>query len=453
MATVKQPRQKTRPAAKTPRLRGLARSKLQDKLTEVTHELTEVTRHRAAISEVLRAIAGSPHDLQPIFDTILDAATHLCRADGGTLRLIEKEGVRLVARKVSPAVSKWVLPPTIAERGSYLGRSVTSGRIVHVPDIAVTELYYEGEPTLVAAVKGGIGTILFVPMLRNDDVIGALGIWRQRVEPFTDKQIELVTDFAAQAAIALEITRRERQYREAQTELAHANRLLTMGQLTASMAHELRQPLGAVLNDGKASLNWLTRHPPEVEEAKLCLEEAIKDVNRASDVIERIHRLVKKDTRRMEKLDINDAILEVISLIHGEVIKNGVTVGTELAETLPRIQGDRVQLQQVILNLLINAMQAMGDLAEGQRELHVSTASIEPEGVRVAVRDTGPGLRPQDLERLFAPFYTTKPNGMGMGLPICQSIIEDHGGRLWATRHEPRGALFQFTIPATSGGS
>ena len=179
----------------------------------------------------------------------------------------------------------------------------------------------------------------------------------------------------------------------------------------------------------------------------------IKDVNRASDVIDRIHRLIKKDTLRMEKLDINGAILEVISLIHSEVIKNGVTVGTELAETLPRIQGDRVQLQQVILNLLINAIQAMGDLAEDKRELHISTALIESEGVRVAVRDTGPGLRPQDLERLFVPFYTTKPHGMGMGLSICRSIIEDHGGRLWATHHEPRGAQFQFTIPATSCGS
>jgi C4-dicarboxylate-specific signal transduction histidine kinase len=290
-------------------------------------------------------------------------------------------------------------------------------------------------------------------MVKDKDVIGMISVGRTRKQPFTAKQIELITDFAAQAAIALEITRRERQYREVQNELAHANRVLTMGQLTASIAHELRQPLGAALNDGKASLNWLTRHPPQVEEAKLCLEEVIKDVNRASDVIDRIHRLIKKDTLRMEKLDINGAILEVISLIHSEVIKNGVTVGTELAETLPRIQGDRVQLQQVILNLLINAIQAMGDLAEDKRELHISTALIESEGVRVAVRDTGPGLRPQDLERLFVPFYTTKPHGMGMGLSICRSIIEDHGGRLWATHHEPRGAQFQFTIPATSCGS
>jgi signal transduction histidine kinase len=442
---MKQIRQKTRPAAKAPRLRAPTRSELQDKLTEVTHELTEVTRHRTAISEVLRAIAGSPHDLQPIFDTIVDSARRLCQANGSSLRLQEEEGFRLVALKGDPE---------LAVSGSIVSQLARGGSPVHVPDLAAHEAYYQADPEVIRALDfRGIRTVLVVPMVKDKDVIGMINLGRTRMQPFTDKQIELITDFAAQAAIVLEITRREQQYREVQNELAHANRVLTMGQLTASIAHELRQPLGAVLNDGKASLNWLTRHPPEVEEAKLCLEEAIKDVNRASDVIDRIHRLVKKDTLRMEKLDINGAILEVISLIHSEVIKNGVAVGTELAETLPRIRGDRVQLQQVILNLLINAIQAMSDLEAGKRELHVSTALIESEGVRIAVRDTGPGLRPQDLERLFVPFYTTKPNGMGMGLSICRSIIEDHGGRLWATRHAPRGALFQFTIPTTSGGS
>jgi PAS domain S-box-containing protein len=252
---------------------------------------------------------------------------------------------------------------------------------------------------------------------------------------------------AADVTAEVRAEQAEQALREAHLALAHANRVLTIGQLTASIAHELRQPLGAVLNDGKASLNWLALHPPEVEEAKLCLEEVIKDVNRASDVIDRIHRLVKKDMLRMEKLDINGAILEVISLIRSEMIKNGVTVGTDLAESLPCIQGDRVQLQQVILNLLINAIQAMGDLAEGQRELHVSTAPIESEGVRVVVRDSGPGLPEAALERAFETFYTTKSNGLGMGLSICRSIVEAHGGRLWATANVPIGAVFQFTIP------
>jgi C4-dicarboxylate-specific signal transduction histidine kinase len=296
--------------------------------------------------------------------------------------------------------------------------------------------------------QAGFRTFLVVPLAKDEEVFGALTLVRRRVQPFSNKEVELTTDFAAQAAIALEITRRERQYREVQNGLAHANRVLTMGQLTASIAHELRQPLGAVLNDGKASLNWLTRHPPEVEEAKLSVEEVIKGANRASDVIDRIHRLVKNDAPRIENLDINGAILEVISLIHSEVIKNAVRVETDLAETLPRIQGDRIQLQQVILNLLINAVQAMADLAEDKRELHVSTTLIQSVGVRAAVRDTGPGLFPENLGRLFEPFYTTKPNGMGLGLSICRSIVEAHGGRLWATNCEPQGALFQFTIPA-----
>jgi signal transduction histidine kinase len=411
--------------------------------SELQDRVTELIEQRRAISEVLRAVANSPHDLQPIFETILDSARHLCRADAGVLRLIEKEGHRLVAQKV-----RKYSPPTILEHGSYLGRLIASGTLVHVPDALALEPFREGELSVVAAAKGGVRSALYVPMLRNNDAIGALGIWRERVEPFTDTQIELVTDFAAQATIALEITRRERQFREVQDELAHANRVAAMGQLTATIAHELRQPLSAVLNDGKASLNWLTRHPPEVEEAKLCLEEVINDANRASDVIDRVCHLVKKDTLRMEKLNINGAILEVINLIRSEVIKNGVTVRTDLAESLPYIRGDRIQLQQVILNLLINAIQAMGDLAEGEREMHVSTSLIQSEGVRVSVRDTSLGFSPEILENLFVPFYTTKLGGMGMGMSICESIIADHGGRLWATRAEPRGALFQFTIPA-----
>jgi GAF domain-containing protein len=171
--------------------------------SEPQDRVTELIEQQTAISEVLRGIASSPHDLQPIFDAILDSATRLCRADIGSLRLSEESGLRRVAHKVSPALSKLYIPTT-AEYDSYVGRSVTSGRVVHVPDIAALEDYHEGDRSLVSGVKLGMATALFVPMLKNDDVIGALAIWRERVEPFTDKQIELVTDFAAQAATALE---------------------------------------------------------------------------------------------------------------------------------------------------------------------------------------------------------------------------------------------------------
>jgi signal transduction histidine kinase len=185
-----------------------------------------------------------------------------------------------------------------------------------------------------------------------------------------------------------------------------------------------------------------------IEEAKQSLERIIIDAKRACDIIGRIHSLVKKDATRRDTVDVNDAILEVVTLIHSDVVKNGITMQTQLADHLPRIRGDRVQLQQVMLNLIINAIQAMTGLAEGIRELHLSSESAESEGVRVAVRDSGPGLTEENLQRLFEPFYTTKPSGMGMGLSICRSIIEDHGGRLWATGHASQGAVFQFTIPA-----
>jgi len=271
---------------------------------------------------------------------------------------------------------------------------------------------------------------------------------RKQVQLFADKQISLFRDFVAQATTALESTRRERQYREMQSEPAHANRVTTMGQLTASIAHETKQPIAAARNNARAALNFLDKSPPDVAEVREALTCIVNDADRASDVVDRIGALIKKAPPRKEVVDLNAAILEVTALTRSEAVKTGVTVGTQLAGELPRIQCDRVQLQQVMLNLIVNAIQSMSGVEDGNRELHISTVSIEPEGVCVAVRDTGHGLRPESLPRLFEPFYTTKPDGMGMGLSICRSIIEAHGGRLWATNCEPRGALFQFTIAA-----
>ena len=176
----------------------------------------------------------------------------------------------------------------------------------------------------------------------------------------------------------------------------------------------------------------------------------VKEGNRAGEVIERVRALVKNVPARKDAVAIDDAILEVIALTRTEAANNSVSVRTQFAEGLPRVRGDRVQLQQVMLNLIVNAIQAMSGIGEGPRELVISVDAVPSEDrVRVGVRDTGPGLRPESLSRLFEPFYTTKPEGMGMGLSICRSIIEAHGGRLWAIPCEPRGAIFQFTIPAT----
>jgi PAS domain S-box-containing protein len=243
--------------------------------------------------------------------------------------------------------------------------------------------------------------------------------------------------------------RAERAYTEVQMELAHANRVAAMGQLSASIAHEISQPLGAVLSYANAASHWLAAQPPAVEEVRGALDFIVKSGVQASEVIDRIRALVKKAPPRTDKLEINEAVLEVIGLTRNEMAKNGISVRTQLAESLPAIQGDRVQLH-VILNLLINAMEAMSAMSEGPRDLLISTAKTDSEGVLVAVRDSGPGLAPESVERLFEPFYTTKPGGLGMGLSICRSIIESHHGRLWATANTPHGAVFQFTLSGYS---
>jgi PAS domain S-box-containing protein len=262
--------------------------------------------------------------------------------------------------------------------------------------------------------------------------------------------VNFVLDLIERKRAEAEARESERRYREVQMELAHANRLATMGQLTASIAHEVNQPIAAMVTSAQAARRWLDRQPPHVEEAQQTLARIVKEGNRACDVIGRIRELIKKAPPRKDLVDINEAIREVTELTHGEAVKVGVSVQARLADNLPLIHGDRVQLQQVILNLIVNAIEAMSGVDAGTRDLLVSTGTVDLDGVLVAVRDTGPGLAPASVERLFEAFYTTKPNGLGMGLSICRSIIEAHGGRLWAEANEPRGAIFQFLAPTQS---
>jgi PAS domain S-box-containing protein len=245
-------------------------------------------------------------------------------------------------------------------------------------------------------------------------------------------------------------TRALTRLEQMQSDFAHMNRVATMGQLTASITHEVNQPITAAVTYALAARRWLSANPPNFREVDDALSMIVKEGNRAGKVVERVRALVKKVPARKDAVAIDDAILEVIALTRTEAANHSVSVRTQFAEGVPCVQGDRVQLQQVVLNLIVNAIQAMSGMGEGARELQISIDALPSEGgMRVGVRDTGPGLSPESLSRLFEPFYTTKPKGMGMGLSICRSIIEAHGGRLWATPREPQGALFQFTIPAT----
>jgi len=260
--------------------------------------------------------------------------------------------------------------------------------------------------------------------------------------------VAFVLDLTERKRAEAEARESERRYHEQQIVLAHANRVTTMGQLTASIAHEVNQPIAAAATNAATALNWLDRQPPNLEKVRQALGRIANDAQRAGNVLQRIHALVRKEPSRMDSLEVNEAIVEVIALTRGEVVRTRVALQTQLADDLPLVSGDRVQLQQVILNLIVNAVEAMSAIDEGARELLISSRSAGPDGILVAVRDSGPGLAPENIEHLFEAFYTTKPSGLGMGLSICRSIIDTHGGRLWATRCEPRGALFQFTIPA-----
>jgi signal transduction histidine kinase len=220
-----------------------------------------------------------------------------------------------------------------------------------------------------------------------------------------------------------------------------------MGQLTASIAHEVNQPIAAAVINAEAALRFLGRDPPDLEEVRQGLDSIVKDANRAGEVIGRIRELIKKAPQRKDWVDINDAITDVVALTRSELVSNGVSFHTQFAQGMAPIHGDRVQLQQVILNLIVNAIEAMSGMSAVARELWISTEIDGSNGALVAVRDSGPGLDPAALERLFDAFYTTKTSGMGMGLSICRSIIEAHGGRIWAEANTPQGATFRFTLP------
>ena len=254
-------------------------------------------------------------------------------------------------------------------------------------------------------------------------------------------------DIAERKRAEAEARENNQRYHEMELELAHANRVATVGQLTASIAHEIIQPLAATVTNAETALRWLDRGSSHLKEVQEALTSIVDDSVRTAELVKRIRALMKKEPPRKDRLEVNGVILEIIEVMRSEAVKHGVSILTELADLLPVVEADRVQLQQVLLNLVVNALEAMGADDEGPKELLISTGKVEPSGALVAVQDSGPGLEALMLERVFASFYTTKPTGFGLGLSICRSIIEAHGGRLWASKNQRRGATFQFTLP------
>ena len=251
---------------------------------------------------------------------------------------------------------------------------------------------------------------------------------------------------------SLERKHAEEARREAQAELARVSRVTTTGELTASLAHEVNQPIAAALTNANTCLRWLTRDHPDLEEARAAASRIVKDQRRAAEIISRIRLLFKKSTPEWEVVDVNESIREMIVLLRSEATRYNITVRTELAADLPRIMGDRVQLQQVLMNLIVNSIDAMKEV-DGTRELAIRSQQDDDGQLIVSVCDTGVGLPPQQADQIFNAFFTTKPHGTGMGLRISRSIIESHGGRLWAADNSPRGASFYFSLSTKTEAS
>jgi PAS domain S-box-containing protein len=398
------------------------------------HTVTHILSEAAMLEE------ATPKILQAVCDCLAWDLGALWRHDRetGVLRCVEVWHPDSVAVPEFEVASR----ESTLEPGIGLPGRVWSTRepvfirdVVHDPDF------------LRAPVAGreGLHAAFGVPILLGGDVLGVMEFFSREVRQPDRDLINVMATIGSQIGQFIERKRAEDALQRAQAELAHVTRVATLGELTASIGHEINQPLAAVVNNATACVHWLAAQ--NLEEARQCAEFVIADGHRAGEIIARIRALAKKAPSRKDWVDVNDTILEVITLARSQVQSNGVSLQTRLGEDLPLILGDRIQLQQVLLNLIINAIEAMNDVSDA-RELSISSADDDSRNVLVAVRDSGPGLDPRNLDRLFQAFYTTKPHGMGMGLAISRSIVEAHGGRLWVTPNEPHGAVFQFTLPS-----
>jgi len=320
------------------------------------------------------------------------------------------------------------------------GRVWSSREPVHIPDVVRDDNF----PRASVAAREMLHAAFGFPILLHGEVLGVTEFFSHEIRQPDQDLLDMMATIGSQIGQFIERKQAEDALRHAQAELTHVTRVAALGELTASIAHEINQPLASVVNNASACLEWLAAE--NLDEARQAAECIIEDGHRAAEIIQRIHGLVKKAPSRLGPVDVNQAIREVIALTHSEVLHHGVSIRTRLDDDLPPILGDRVQIQQVILNLVINAVEAMDGMSGAPRELLIG-AAIGSEGVQVSVQDSGRGLDPGSLGQLFEAFYTTKPHGMGMGLAISRSIVEAHGGRLWASPNVPHGAIFQFTLP------
>jgi len=364
--------------------------------------------------------------------------------------LLDEDGQHLrhgAAPSLPESYSKAIDGLCIGPKAGSCGTAMFRREPVVVTDILQDPLW---EAYREVAEPYGFRACWSTPILAHSGkVLGSFAMYYREPRspsPAETRALEMAVHLAG-IAIERKLAREERErLRQAQADLAHMNRVATMGELTASLAHEVNQPIAAALTNANTCLRWLTREHPDLEEAREAAMRIVKDQTRAAEIISRIRLLFKKSTPEWEVVDVNEAIREMIVLLRSEATRYDITVGMELAADLPRIMGDRVQLQQVLMNLIVNGIDAMKEV-DGARQLAIRSQQDDDGKLIVSVCDTGVGLPPQQADQIFNAFFTTKPHGTGMGLRISRSIIESHGGRLWAADNSPRGASFYFSLP------
>jgi PAS domain S-box-containing protein len=406
------------------------------------HTVTRMLAEAATLEEVI------PKVLQAVCEFLQWDLGAMWRLDGevGVLRCIEvwhKESVEVPSFEAVSRES--CLMPGMGLPGRVWSRREPTYISDVVDDV--------NSPRASIAAREGLHAAFGFPILLGGEVLGVMEFFSREIRQPDQDLLDMTAPLGSQIGQFVERKRAEDALHHAQTELAHVTRVATLGEMTASIAHEINQPLTAVITNGIAGLRWLAAPTPNLDEARTALERIIRDGKRAGDVISRIRALVKKSVLTKAQLNLSEMVQEVVAITNPEARQHRIWTRTELSSGLPPVQGDRVQLQQVILNLVMNGIEAMKTVTGRPRELLIRSRSHGPGKVLVTVKDSGIGLDALHIERLFKPFYTTKPEGMGMGLSISRSIIEAHGGELSATTNSGPGATFQFALPTEMASS
>jgi two-component system, NtrC family, sensor kinase len=432
-------------------------------------DLEESLMQQTATADVLKVINRSTFDLQPVLSALVETVARFCHADFVLIHRRETERYRCVATFGLPSeYNDYIRTHTFpVDRGTVFGRAVLERKIVEVEDLAKDPEYLVRQT--IALGKGR--TVLGAPLLREGQPIGAIVVARHEPRRFTQRQIGLVATFADQAVIAIENSRLLMEQRNrhlaleqevkrriaefervqealmaAQQELARANRIATAGALSTSIAHDLNQPLGAVIMDTQACLKWLQRDPPDMPAAIAAADRSVRNSIRASEIVKKTRERLIQGRRNVADIDVEQLVRGTIVLLEREIMTHRASVSSTFAKPGLFVSADRTELQQVLVNLIVNGLHAMA-AGQGEKHLSIDVCTPIPGRIQVAVRDTGHGINSENMHRLFEPFFTTKAGGMGMGLSICQATVQAWGGCLRAENHPESGAVFTFDLP------